>query len=120
MMSFLDAFSGYNQILMHYSGQEKTLFMTNRGTYYYKVMPFTLKNVRATYQQLVNRMFKNLIGKTMEVYIDDMLIKYLKADDHLKHLKLTFELLEKYQMKLNPTKCTFSVSSSKFLEYLVT
>lgn len=65
-------------------------------------------------------MFKDLIGKTMEVYIDDMLIKSSKTEDHLKHLKLTFELLEKYQMMLNSTKCTFRVSSSKFLGYMVT
>lgn len=65
-------------------------------------------------------MFKDLTGRTMEVYIDDMLIKSLKVEDHLKHLKLTFELLEKYQMKLNPKKCTFKVSSGKLLGYLVT
>lgn len=59
---------------------------------------------------LVNQMFKDLIRKIMEVYIDDMLTKSLKSEDHLGHLKLTFELLEKYHMKLNSTKCTFRVS----------
>lgn len=65
-------------------------------------------------------MFEYLINKTIEVYIDDMLIKSLKAKDHLKHLKLTFELLEIYQMKLNPSKNTFGVFSSKFLGHYVT
>lgn len=89
---------------MHHSDQEKTSFMTEKGTYCYKVMLFGLKNIGATYQRLVNQMFKDFIGKMMEVYIDDMLIKSLKAEDHLKNFKLTFEMLEKYQMKLNPTK----------------
>jgi len=75
MLSFMDAFSGYNQILMNPDDQEKTSFITERGTYCYKVMPFGLKNAGATYQRLVNRMFKDLLGKTMEVYIDDMLVK---------------------------------------------
>lgn len=75
LLSFMDEFSGYNQILMHLADAEKTAFITERGAYCYKVMPFNLKNADATYQRLVNRMFANLIGKTMEVYIDDMLVK---------------------------------------------
>ncbi|XP_031254693.1 uncharacterized protein LOC116112724 [Pistacia vera] len=86
LLSFMDAFSGYNQILMHPSDQEKTAFITERGTYCYKVMPFGLKNVGATYQQLVNKMFSDHLGETMEVYIDDMLVKSLIAEQHLDHL----------------------------------
>lgn len=71
-MSFLNASSGYNEILMHPNDQEKTSFMTERGIYHYKVMAFRLKNARATYYRLVNRMFKDQLGKMMEVYIDDM------------------------------------------------
>ena len=74
LMSFMDAFSGYIQILMDPEDQEKTSFMTSRGIYCYKVMPFGLKNVGSTYQRLVNMMFANQIGRTMEVYIDDMLV----------------------------------------------
>ncbi|XP_056857632.1 uncharacterized protein LOC108858710 [Raphanus sativus] len=120
MLTFMDAFSGYNQILMHPDDREKTAFITDRGTYCYKVMPFGLKNARATYQRLVNQMFADQLGKTMEVYIDDMLIKSLRADDHLMHLKECFEILNKYGMKLNPAKCTFGVSSGEFLGYIVT
>lgn len=65
-------------------------------------------------------MFMDLIGKKMEVYIDDMLIKSLKAKDHLEHLMLTFKLLEKYKMKLIPIKRTFRLSLKKFMGYLVT
>ncbi|XP_048605779.1 uncharacterized protein LOC125583196 [Brassica napus] len=78
LLTFMDAFSGYNQILMHPDDREKTAFITDRGTYCYKVMPFGLKNAGATYQRLVNRMFVDQLGKTMEVYIDDMLVKSLK------------------------------------------
>ncbi|XP_060972375.1 uncharacterized protein LOC133038292 [Cannabis sativa] len=78
-LSFMDAFSGYNQILIHPNDQEKTSFITERGTFCYKVMPFGLKNAGATYQRLVNRMFADMLGKRMEVYIDDMLVKSLAA-----------------------------------------
>ena len=71
MLTFMDAFSGYNQIMMHPDDREKTSFITDRGTYCYKVMPFGLKNAGATYQRLVNRMFAKQLGTTMEVYIDD-------------------------------------------------
>ena len=74
-LSFMDAFSGYNQISMDPNDQENTSFVMGQGTYYYRVMPFGLKNAGATYQRLVNRMFQKKIGASMEVYIDDMLVK---------------------------------------------
>ncbi|XP_024007921.1 uncharacterized protein LOC112083930 [Eutrema salsugineum] len=86
LLSFMDAFSGYNQITMHPEDREKTSFITDRGTYCYKVMPFGLKNAGATYQRLVNHMFAEQYGRTMEVYIDDMLVKSLTADDHIGHV----------------------------------
>jgi hypothetical protein len=120
LLSFMDAYSGYNQILMHPDDQEKTAFVTERGTFCYKVMPFGLKNAGATYQRLVNMMFAKMLGSTMEVYIDDMLVKSLVAQQHIDHLRQSFDVLDKYGMKLNPTKCSFGVSSGKFLGYLVT
>ena len=75
LLSFMDAFSGYNQIRMDPDDQEKTSFVTGQGTYCYRVMPFGIKNAGATYQRLVNRMFQKQIGASMEVYIDDMLVK---------------------------------------------
>lgn len=83
-------------------------------------MPFGLKNAGSTYQRLVNKLFANLIGKTMDVYIDDMIIKSKQTRDHNLHLRQTFAVLRKYNMKLNPTKCSFRVTSGKFLGYLVT
>ena len=92
----MDAFSGYHQIKMHLSDIEKTSFIIERELCCYEVMPFGLKNTRATYQRLVNKMFRELIGKTMEVYIDDMLVKSLKVIDHIAHLKEAFGVLRKH------------------------
>ncbi|KAJ9552535.1 hypothetical protein OSB04_016580, partial [Centaurea solstitialis] len=83
-------------------------------------MPFGLKNAGSTYQRLVNMMFKEHLGRTMEVYIDDMLVKSERSIDHVAHLKQSFDILRQYKMKLNPTKCSFGVRAGKFLGYLVT
>ena len=115
----MDAFSGYNQISMDLGDQEKTSFVTTQGTYCYRVMPFGLKNAGATYQRLVNRMFQKQIGTTMEVYIDDMLVKSTTAELHIAHLSEAFKILRNYNMKLNPAKCAFGVSAGKFLGFIV-
>ncbi|KAL0351199.1 UNVERIFIED_CONTAM: Transposon Ty3-G Gag-Pol polyprotein [Sesamum radiatum] len=94
LMSFLDAFQGYNQIRLAPEDQEKTSFVTEQGTYCYTVMPFGLKNAGATYQRLVNSMFQKQIGKNMEVYIDDMLVKSQKKEHHINDLTECFEILK--------------------------
>jgi hypothetical protein len=111
LLTFMDAFSGYNQ--------EKTSFITSKGLFCYKVMPFELKNAGAMYQRLMNKMFRNQIGRNVEVYIDDMLVKTKDKVNHLEDLKETFETLRQYRMKLNPSKCVFGVSSGKFLGFMV-
>ena len=111
LLSFMDAFSGYNQIRMDPSDQENTSFVTGHGTYCYQVMPFRLKNVGATYQRIVNKMFQKQIGASMEVYIDDMLVKSVKAKLHVAHLAKSFKVLKNYNMKVNLTKCAFGVSA---------
>ena len=83
-------------------------------------MPFGLKNAGATYQRLANMMFKKQIGVTMEVYVDDIMVKGKQQLDRIRNLAETFNILRKYKIKLNPTKCTFGVSSGRFLRYLVT
>ncbi|KAB2629003.1 hypothetical protein D8674_033798 [Pyrus ussuriensis x Pyrus communis] len=108
LLSFMDAYSGYNQILMNPSDQEHT-----------KVMPFGLKNAGATYQRLVNSMFAEQIGKNIEVYVDDMLVKSKHADQHIANLSETFSILKKYRMRLNPNKCAFGVGSEKFLGFMI-
>ena len=119
LLSFMDAFSGYNQIIMDPDDQENTSFVTGQGTYCYRVMPFGLKNAGATYQRLVNRMFQKQIGASMEVYIDDMLVKSTTTELHITHLSEAFQILREYNMKLNPAKCSFGVSSGKILGFIV-
>lgn len=111
----MDAYLGYNQIAMHPPDQEHTSFVTDKGLYCYNAMPFELKNMGATYQRLVNRMFASQIGVNMEVYVDDMLVK----TKHQKDLTKFFTILRKYNMKLNLQKCFFGVSSGKFLGFIV-
>nr|CAN71500.1 hypothetical protein VITISV_007955 [Vitis vinifera] len=119
MLSFLDAFSGYHQILMSPADEEKTAFITPHDLYCYKVMPFGLKNAGATYQRLMTKIFKPLIGHTVEVYIDDIVVKGKTREEHVLHLQEVFHLLRKYDMKLNPSKYAFGVSVDKFLGFMV-
>ena len=117
VLSFMDIFSCYNQIMMDPLDQEKTTFITEKGLYCYKVMLFGLKNVGATYQRLVNKVFADKIGRSMEVYVDDMLVKSPTIEQHIKDLADTFAFLRLYNMRLNPEKCTFRVEASKFLGF---
>ena len=93
LLSFMDAFSGYTEIKMEEADQEKTSFVTSQGLFCYKVMPFGLKNAGATYQRLMNKMFTHQIGRNVQVYVDDMLVKSLREDDHLGDLQETFDTL---------------------------
>ena len=99
---------------------EKSSFITPHGLYSYNVMPFGLKNAGATYQRLAIKMFRPLLSSTMEVYIDDMLVKSKQRQDHTAHLQQTFDLLREYGMKLNPLKCAFGVNVGRFLCFMVT
>ena len=93
MLLVLDTFSSYHQIPMYLPDTEKTAFITPHGLFYYNVISFGLKNAEATYQRLVTKMFKPLLGKTMEAYIDDMLVKSKWRPDHVTHLQEAFDLL---------------------------
>ena len=79
----MDTYSGYNQIKMNLPDKDKTAFTTDRGIYCYNMMPFRLKNARATFQCMVDKVFKDLIRRTMKVYIDYMLVKSVLHTDHL-------------------------------------
>ncbi|XP_071920755.1 uncharacterized protein [Coffea arabica] len=119
ILCFLDGFKGYHQIGMSEEDQEKTAFYTDRGTYCYTTMPFRLKNAVATYQRLINRLFKNQIGRNVEAYVDDILVKSLTTSVFLSDVREVFGVLRDSRMKLNPKKCVFGVTSGKFLGYLV-
>ena len=118
-LSFMDAYSGYNQIYMYPSNEEKTSFITDQITYCYRVMPFGLKNAGATYQCLINHIFRGLIGTSMKLYMDNLLVKSKDEAYHLTHLSEAFHILRRYRMKLNPAKCAFGISFGKFLGHLI-
>ena len=82
-------------------------------------MSFGLKNAGAMYQRLMNIMFANQIGRNVQVYVDDILVKCRREEDHLEDLRETFNTLRSYNMKLNPSKCAFGVTAGKFLGFMV-
>ena len=119
-MSFLDAFLGYHQIPLATDDQEKITFVTPVENYHYKVMPFGLKNAGSTYQRMMTKMFKLQLGKNVEVYIDDMVVKSKLVSEYLMDLASIFEILRKHKLRLNASKCFVGVGSGKFLGYMVT
>uniref|UniRef100_A0A2N9HVE6 RNA-directed DNA polymerase n=1 Tax=Fagus sylvatica TaxID=28930 RepID=A0A2N9HVE6_FAGSY len=119
MFSFMDGFSGYNQIRMSTRDAEKTAFRTPIGNFYYTVMPFGLKNAGATYQRTMTAMFHDMMHKEIEDYVDDIVVKSKKREDHLRILRKVFDRCRLYKLKMNPLKCAFGVSAGKFLGFLV-
>ena len=93
LLSFMDAFSGYNQIKMDPADEVHTSFITKFSTYYYKAMPFGLKNAGATFQRLITEVFQPQLGRNVESYVDDMIVKTKVAVDHLFDLRETFDRL---------------------------
>ena len=119
-MSFLDAFQGYHQIPLALDDQEKTSFVTPMGNYHYKVMPFGLKNAGSTYQRMMTKMFEAQMGKNIEVYINDMVVKCKMVSKHIGNLTNIFKILRGHKLHLNASKCSFGVGLGKFLGYMVT
>ncbi|RDX77613.1 hypothetical protein CR513_42232, partial [Mucuna pruriens] len=117
--SFMDRFSRYNQIRMAPGDKEKTMLITTWGTFCYKVMPFGLKNARATYQRAMVTLFHDMMHKKVEVYVNDMIAKSKMPHQHVEDLPKLFERLRKYRLRLNPTKCTFGVKTGKLLGFIV-
>jgi len=120
LLSFLDAFSGYNQIMMHPKDECKTAFMTELSCYCYKVMPFGLKNVGVTYQRLMDRVLTPMLGWNVQAYVDDMVVTSQQREQHVADLEDLFTTIDKYRLKLNPKKCVFGEEASKFLGFLLT
>jgi hypothetical protein len=118
-LSFLDAYSGYHQIRMKESDQLVTSFITPFGMYCYITMPFGLRNAGATYQRCMNHVFGQHIGRTIEAYVDDIVVKTRKASDLLTDLETTFKCLKAKGVKLNPKKCVFGVPRGMLLGFIV-
>nr|GEV09761.1 reverse transcriptase domain-containing protein [Tanacetum cinerariifolium] len=117
---FLDAYKGYHQIQMAKEDEEKMAFHTDQGMYYYTKMSFSLKNAGVTYQRLVDSTFRSQVGRNLEAYMDDMVIKSRDEKMLLADVSETFDNLKKINIKLNPKRCSFGVEEGKFLGYMVT
>jgi hypothetical protein len=121
VISFLDGNAGYNQIFMAKEDVIKTVFRYPGfvGLFEWVVMTFGLKNVGATYQRAMNLIFHNLLRVLMEVYIDNMVVKSVGFEERVTDLKLSLERMKKYGLQMNPLKCTFGVTSGRFLGFIV-
>ena len=106
-MSFLDVFQGYHQIPLALDDQEKTAFVTPIRNYHYRVMLFGLKNAGSIYQRMMTRTFESQLGKNIEIYIDDMVVKSKVVSEHLGDLGNILEVLRKYKLRPNASKCSF-------------
>ncbi|GJV44877.1 reverse transcriptase domain-containing protein [Tanacetum coccineum] len=116
---FLDAYKGYHQIQMAKEDEKRTAFITSQGIFYYSKMPFGLKNTGATYQRLVDKVFQKQIGRNLEVYVDNLVIKSRTEQEIIRDMEETFKTLKEINMKLNPKKCTFGMRECTFLGYNV-
>eukprot|EP00253_Pinus_taeda_P031966 PITA_31966 len=118
-MSFLDRFSGYNQILVHPDDRLKTTFRTKWGTYAYQKMPFGLINAGATFQRAMDIAFKGLINRTIVIYLDDIPVFSKERSNHLHDLNQIFQRCKRYGISLNPKKYFFALDQGKLLGFIV-
>jgi hypothetical protein len=121
VISFLDGNAGYNQIFMAKEDVSKTAFYCPGfvGLFVWVVMTFGLKNASATYQRAMNLIFHDLLRVLMEVYIDDVVLKSVGLEEHMSNLKLSFEWMKKYGLRMNLLKCAFKVISGMFFGFIV-
>jgi hypothetical protein len=113
MLSFLDCYSGYHQIILAKEDKEKTAFITLFGAFCYTSMSFGLKNAGATYQIAIQTCLVDHWGKRVEAYVDDVVIKTENSENFIEDLQLVFNSLRRYRWKLNPKKCVFGVPAGK-------
>jgi hypothetical protein len=119
LLCFLDAYFGYHQIKMKESDLLASSFITPFGMFCYVMMPFGLRNAGATYQRCMQHVFEDHIGRTIEDYVDDIVVKTRKADDLVSDLRMAFDCLRANRVKLNPEKCVFGVPRGMLLGYIV-
>nr|GEY12870.1 reverse transcriptase domain-containing protein [Tanacetum cinerariifolium] len=112
---FLDAYKGYHQIQLAEADGEKTAFHTGHRVYCYTKMPFGLKNAGATYQRLMDKAFESQVGRNIEVYVDDLVVKSHTEAEMVRDIEETFRTLHKVNMKLNPKKCSSGLAEGVFL-----
>nr|GEZ82398.1 reverse transcriptase domain-containing protein [Tanacetum cinerariifolium] len=117
---FLDAYKCYHQIQLAAADEEKTAFHTGQGVYCYTKMPFGLKNAGATYQRLMDKAFESQMGRNIEVYVDDLVVKSHTGAEMVRDIEETFQTLRKINIKLDPKKCSFGLVKGMFLGYVIT
>lgn len=120
LISFMEVFLGYNQIRMDQNDWENITFITHRGIFAYCNMPFGLMDAGATFQRAMDEIFASRIGRNMEVFVYDIIVKSKDKANHVVDLKESFETIWRDKMKLNPSKCSFGLSTRKLLGYLLT
>ncbi|XP_057808901.1 uncharacterized protein LOC131023379 [Salvia miltiorrhiza] len=113
LLSMMDAYQGYHQVKMNRGDVAKTAFAVCCGVYGWRSMPFGLKNARATYQRMMEKVFKEQLSKNISVYVDDMLVRSIRAEDHVSDLEEIFTVIRKHRLMLNPAKCTFGVTTAE-------
>jgi hypothetical protein len=119
LMSLLDCYSGYHQIWMKKEDEPKTSFITPNGTYCYLRMPEGLKNAGESFSRMTTKVLHSQIGRNVLTYVDDIIVKNTKQENHIADLQETFANFRQAGLKLNPEKCVFGVKKGKFLGYLV-
>jgi hypothetical protein len=121
ILSFMDGNTGYNQIFMAPEDIHKIAFRVPEvvGLFEYVIMTFGLKNASATYQRAMNYIFHDLIGKVVEIYIDDVVVKSASVEGHLEDVWQVLQRTRRFRLKMNPKKCAFGVSAGQFLGFLV-
>jgi hypothetical protein len=119
LLCFLDCYSGYHQIALKVSDQDKTVFITPHDIYCYTAMTFGLKKAGATYHKAIQKCLESQIDKNVEAYVDDVVVKTTDENDLIADLAQTLANLRHYHWKLNPEKCVFSVPSGKLLGFMV-
>ena len=119
LMSFMDGFSGYNQIKMAHRDMTKTTFTIEWEIYFYTIMPFWLKNEGATYQRMATALLHDIMHNEVEVYVNDMIVKSKEREGHIVNLRKFFERIKEFRLRLNPQNCTLGVTVGKLLSFLV-
>ena len=118
LFSLMDRFNGYNQIQMAPKDMEKTDFRMPIGNFYYTVMPFGLKNASATYQRIMTAIIHDMVQYELEDYMDDIVMKSKRREDHIKVLREVFERCKLFKLRMNPLKCAFRVFAGKISRIL--